>query len=75
MRSTFENSCFWTDLEMNVNGDPEGINAFMTSPYFRRSESESVFRMVIDMLFCDRLNNLDNNNSDRKMNWTTGSRV
>jgi len=47
----------------------EGINAFMESPYFRRSESESVSRTVIDMLFCDRLNNLDDNNSDQKMNW------
>ena len=41
----------------------------IVSPYFQRSSSETTSRTIIDVLFCDRLTQLDDDNAKNHLNW------
>ncbi|KAL1862214.1 hypothetical protein Plec18167_000999 [Paecilomyces lecythidis] len=47
----------------------DSVNAILRSKYVENAGSESISRTVIDIVFCDRLNHLDDQDADRHLNW------
>jgi hypothetical protein len=45
------------------------ITGMQNSKYFKKSQSESMARSIIDILFCDRLDHLEDSNAKAHLNW------
>ncbi|QKX57432.1 uncharacterized protein TRUGW13939_04544 [Talaromyces rugulosus] len=46
-----------------------GIDKILMSPYFRLANSETNCRTILDIIFCDRLEQLEDSKSEHCLNW------
>ncbi|KAL4962178.1 uncharacterized protein BDV14DRAFT_178838 [Aspergillus stella-maris] len=45
------------------------VKELQSSPYFQLADSESTSRTILDVLFCDRLKRLRDNEAEKHLNW------
>lgn len=45
------------------------VRELRSSPYFKRADSESTCRTMLDVIFCDRLKCLDDDGAEKHLNW------
>ena len=53
----------------HTNDLDQCIERISSSKYFNLTNSESLCRTIVDVMFCDRLNILNNRKSELHLNW------